>query len=59
MIEFVIRISNVTIGVLALHESTKKFCKDFICDGNQEFFVSVTQSDIDFEREQFSIFSET
>lgn len=59
MIEFVIRISNVTIGVLALHESTKKFCKDFICDGNKEFFVSVTQSDIDFEREQFSIFSET
>lgn len=58
MIEFVVRILNITIGVRALHESTKNFCKDFLCNENYEFFVSLTQADIDFEREQFLAFGE-
>lgn len=53
MIEFTIRIANITIGVLALFERTKDFCGSFLCDENYKFLVSITQSDIDFEREQF------
>jgi serine kinase of HPr protein (carbohydrate metabolism regulator) len=59
MIEFAIRISKITIGVLALHERTKDFCKNFLCDEGYDAFVTITQSDIDVEREQFLLLAKT
>ena len=58
MIEFTIRISNIKIGVLALHERTKDLCRDFLCDEHYDYCVSLAQADIDFEREQYLKFGE-
>ena len=52
MTTFTICIADKKIGITALHESTKIYCKDYICEGDPDFSVIVSQKDIEFEREK-------
>lgn len=50
MITFSVRLANRVIGVSALYDSTRQFCKDYLTDEAPELTVVVTQDDIDYER---------
>jgi len=50
MIEFTIHIAGKTASVTAIHESTKQFCKDYLCDAKPDFAVQITPADILFEQ---------
>lgn len=50
MTSFTILIADKKVTINALYESTKQFCKDYLCDGTCDFFVSVTPQDIANER---------
>jgi len=52
MTDFSIELANRVIGISALHDSTRQFCKDYLSQDIPELNVSVTQTDIDFEREK-------
>lgn len=52
MIEFIISLAGVRVAVSALHEQTREFCRDYLDEGPGELSVTVTQSDIDFERDK-------
>lgn len=52
MTEFTISLAGRHIGISALFESTRTFCKDYLSDGTPDFNVSVTQSDIEYERQR-------
>ena len=52
MTEFTIRVAGRTVSIAAIHESTGRFCKDYICDGEPDFEVRITPADIEFEREK-------
>ena len=53
MIQFTIKLANLTICVSALYESTKTYCDKYLCEGNPDFSVEITPSDIEFERIKF------
>lgn len=50
MTEFTLSLAGVRIAVSALHEQTRNFCRDYLDEGPAELTVTVTQSDIAFER---------
>ena len=50
MIEFNISLANVNIKVFANYETTKKFCRDYLCDNGDDFCVHISQDDIEQER---------
>lgn len=52
MIEFTMRIAGYTAAVTALHDSTREFCKAFLCEDRPDFSVQITPADIGFEREK-------
>lgn len=52
MTEFTISLAGYPIHVEALHESTKRFCSDYLCDGPALVSVCVAQGDLDAEREK-------
>ena len=47
---FTLELARVPIAVQALHESTKKYCADYLADKEPVDHVHVTQDDIEFER---------
>jgi hypothetical protein len=49
--EFNILIVGVSIRIEAIFPSTKSFCKDYLTTKEPEFTITITQSDIDFERD--------
>lgn len=53
MSRFTIKIANKIISVNAMFESTKDYCKGYLCNEEAELFVEIVQSDIDYERAQF------
>ena len=55
MTSFTILIADKKVAINALYDSTKQFCKDYLCDGTCDFSLSVTPQDIAFEREKSAI----
>lgn len=49
---FKIKLADVTIGINSIFEEVFNMCRDYICDEPEAFSVSITQSDIDFERDK-------
>ena len=52
MTEFCIRLAGRTAAVRAMFDSTKEFCRDYLCEGVPDFSVFTTAEDISFEREK-------
>ena len=50
MINFSIHIANRVVGISALHDATRQFCKDYLTEEPPELTVTVTQVDIEYER---------
>lgn len=50
MTHFSIRLANRVIGISAIYDSTRQFCKDYLTEDQPELTVSVTQADIEYER---------
>ena len=51
MSEFIIEIAGRKVGVSALHENVRAYCRDYLSEGAPDFTVATTQGDIDRERE--------
>ena len=51
MYQFNVKIAGHVAGVESLHIRTKAICRDFITDETPEFYIHITQEDIDKERE--------
>ena len=49
MINFKIKIANIVVEVNAFNESTKKYCKDFLCDENSDYVITMTREDLENE----------
>ena len=52
MTEFCLSLAGTAIRVEALHESTERFCADYLCEAEPELTVRCSQEDIDAEREK-------
>ena len=52
MTEFMIHIAGRTVAVRAMFDSTKEYCRDYLCDGEADFTVQTDMGDIAFEREK-------
>lgn len=52
MINFAVKPCGKTVAVNALFASTREFCRDYLTDGQPDFSVTVTPSDIILEREK-------
>lgn len=50
--EFTIKIAEVNIKISSIYDEIYTLCKDYISDESADFFVAVSKSDIDFEREK-------
>ena len=49
MINFKIKIANIVVEVNAFNESTMKYCKDFLCDENSDYVITMTKEDLENE----------
>ena len=49
MIRFKIKIANKVIEVNAFNETTKKYCKDFLCESNPDYSLTMTKEDLENE----------
>lgn len=52
MTEFTIRIAGQVAAVNALFESSRDYCRDYLCDEKPDFSVAITPADIALEREK-------
>jgi len=52
MTAFTISLAGFPVHIEALHESTKRFCADYLCADPPLFHIRITQEDIDREREK-------
>ena len=52
MDKFVISLAEICISIHALYETTRTFCRDYLCEGSPEFSVTISSKDITFEREK-------
>lgn len=52
MVNFKIKVAEITIEINAIFESTKSFCENYLTDSKADFFVKITEDDIKFEREK-------
>ena len=46
------KIADKTIQISSIYERVHDYCKDYLSDGKANFAVSITQPDIDYERER-------
>lgn len=51
-VSFTIALAGQVIGVSALHDETRVFCRDYLTDAPPSFHVDITPGDIAFEREK-------
>ena len=51
MTNFTINIAGCAIGVAAIYESTRDFCREYLSEKTPEFSVTLAQEDLDRERE--------
>ena len=52
MTEFAIRVAGQVAAVNALCESSRDYCRDYLCDEKPAFLVEITLADIALEREK-------
>lgn len=52
MTTFTISLADFCVEINSIFETTRTFCKDYLCEGVPEFSVSISQKDITFEREK-------
>lgn len=50
MEQFILQIAGRFIAVSANFQSTRKCCKEYLCDGNPDFSLVIEQDDISFEQ---------
>ena len=50
MTNFTIAIAGISVGITAVHESTRDYCQDYLTQNAPDFSVEITQADIDRER---------
>ncbi len=50
MVRFTITLAGISADVHALYSSTKIFCQDYLTNNVPQFSVTITQQDIDYER---------
>ena len=53
MVHFTLALAGKTVGVTAFFESTKEYCREYLCEKKADFSVSVTLEDIQREKEFF------
>ena len=51
MTEFVIEIAGCPIGIAAIYESTRDFCREYLSEETPQFSVTLTLEDIELERQ--------
>ena len=51
MTNFTIASAGVSVGITAVHESTRDYCQDYLTQNAPDFSVEITQADIDRERQ--------
>lgn len=49
---FTIQLAGREVAVSAMHESSREFCGQYLCEGEPRFSVTVSLEDIAFEREK-------
>ena len=54
MVNFKIRIADKVIEINAFNEKTKKYCENFLTEGNPDFIITMNQEDLDNERNESS-----
>lgn len=52
MIEFTIGIAGRRVRIRAMYDFAKEFCKSYLTEGEPDFTVEISPSDIEFEREK-------
>ena len=52
MVDFTVRMAGRTAQVSALFESTREYCRDYLCSGEADFRVCITAEDLAYEREK-------
>ena len=52
MDRFVMQAAGRVVAVSALFESTRRYCEAYLCNGEPDFSVVITQEDVAFEREK-------
>lgn len=53
MVHFTLALAGKTVGVTAFFESTKEYCREYLCKEKADFSVSLTLEDIQREKEFF------
>lgn len=51
MVQFTMKAAERVVAVSALFQSTRKFCREYLCDAEPDFSVEISSDDITFERE--------
>ena len=46
MISFKIKIANIVLLINAFNETTKRYCKDFLCDEEHDYEITMSEEDL-------------
>ncbi len=57
MIDFVIRLAEIPIYIECNYESTKEFCKEYLCEDKPQFRLAISKEDLDYEKVRSDRFS--
>jgi len=52
MTTFTISLAGFCVEINSIFETTRTFCKDYLCEGTPEFSITIFPKDITFEREK-------
>lgn len=52
MTTFTISLADFCVEINSIFETTRTFCRDYLCEGTPEFSVTISLKDITFEREK-------
>jgi len=52
MSEFMIELAGKKVGATTIYEYTREYCSEFLCQGKQDFFVSITAKDLSAEKDK-------
>lgn len=54
MYDFTITLAGINVGIHAIYDRLQRYCQEYVTDGEPDFHVTITEADIDFEREKAS-----
>ena len=49
---FCIELAGWKVGILAIYEATRAYCKEYLCDEEADFTVEISKEDIAYERQK-------